>query len=184
MKYMKGLFTVLLFSFFSASALAQENIVKAYPLGFHVNTGGSGYNTVGYLFKFASYERVFSDKISGQINFGILFNRYKYTTWGWNGYYDVSASYNQFVIEPQVKVYLMDAAPHGLYVGGYYFMAVRSGGATMGVGPNVGYQYFLLDDRLALDANIGVGVGFWVGSGVSGSVGFEMPFQVGAGWAF
>ncbi len=181
---MKNLMKIIAFCILVVAALkpafSQENIVKLYPVGFHLNTGGSGSNSVGFLFK-VGFERVFTDKLSGQINLGLLINRYKYDFGYFGGAY--TESYARFVIEPQVKYYLLDDAPHGLYVGGYFFVAARNG-ALMGIGPNVGYQFFLLDDRLALDANVGMGVGFWVGSGVSGNVGFDMPFQVGAGWGF
>lgn len=179
MKYMKGLMMIALFAIMSTAVHAQENIVKLYPAGFHLSTGGGTTNTA-YLFK-AGYERVFSDKLSGQINLGFQTNRYKYDLGYFGGSYTVS--WTSFVIEPQVKYYLLDTAPHGLYVGGYFIAAVRSGSAIMGLGPNVGYQYFFLDDRLALDASLGIGVAILTGGG-STNAGFDMPFQVGAGWAF
>lgn len=164
----------------SIRVVAQENIPKLYPTGFMYNSGDNwGAN---YMFKMG-FERVFTDKLSGQGNFGIGVYRGGVRVRGFGRVR--GGGLTMVLVEPQINYYVLDNAPHGLYLGGFYKLgfARNLGGAFMAVGPNVGYQYFLLENRLALDGTVGMGASFYAGTG-NAAAGFHLQFSVGAGYAF
>ena len=160
---------------FSSPIHSQDNIVKLYPAGLMYNSGdGTGAN---YMFKWG-YERVFTDKISAEFDMGIVIQSVK-VDFGFGSTRATNTIF--FPIDVHANYYILDDAPQGLYAGAYYFLGF--GSVFMAGGAHIGYQHFFVDDQLALDARLGFGGGGWV-SGCDGCGGFNMPFEVGAGWRF
>jgi hypothetical protein len=153
---------------FGLNAQAQKNIFKASPAGVYGLSGGLGAN---YSANFA-YERVLSDKLSFQQNLDI-----NLVSLGFFG----SATWVN--IKPELKVYLLDNAPNSLFTGGALGIGLGNnigGGVLITVAPQVGYQHLFLDDRLAVEGDLELGVGI----GSNGNAAFYGRFAVSVGWAF
>lgn len=178
---MKKLLTIALcfFLFCFQQVKAQENIAKFQPTGMLYNSGDNW--NANYMMKFG-FERVFTNKVSGQFNLGFAFLRTTY-----RGYFVATRTFKKTMVllEPEFRYYILDNAPKSLYLGGFYKLGFYNGlgGAFMAIGPQVGYQYLLLNDRLALDGSLGMGASFYAGIG-NALAGFHLQFAVGAGYAF
>ncbi|MFT4525508.1 MAG: hypothetical protein ACI9FU_001047 [Granulosicoccus sp.] len=160
---------------FSSSVSAQKNIVKFVPVGGVVQTQHAGGEslTSGFYKIAVGYERVFGAKTSGQFDLGGLLG----TQLGQGSMGYIKAAF---------KYYLLDDAPHGLNLGAYVPVAFGSLAVITGLGANVGYQMFFLDDRLAAGADLGIGFGYvaGIGEGAGGNPGANIDISVGAGYAF
>jgi len=177
---MKTVIPFMLVFMLMHSSAAQENIVKLRPAGVWVQTlkkidaggfGSSKRNIADYDLGI-SFEHVLNDDLSLAGDFDFVFT-----------------GVTLFLFRPSVNYYLMDSAPNELYVGGYF--EVGGGnigyGAHIGLGPKAGYQYLLLDDQLALLAELGLGFGMFTDAALDGSgpgAGVNLYFTVGAGYAF
>ena len=146
----------------------QDNIVKFIPLGAMIQTshfGGASAVGGGYSLS-AGYERVLGANSSIQANLGGVFG---------NGAFGL--------VKLQYRHYLLKNAPHGLHIGGYIPLGFATNAVIVGIGPQVGYQMFFLDNQLAVGADLGLGFGYTV-VGSSGAAGVNFGLDIGAGYAF
>lgn len=179
MKYIKLFFVIISIGSFSSAVQAQDNIVKFRPVGVWVQTlkkvdygyGKIKRNFSDYNIGF-TYERVLAENLSAALDFDIVF-----------------AGNALFVLRPNVNVYILDAAPQSLYIGGYFDAGFGNwnGWTHIGLGPKVGYQHLFLDNQLAVSGEFGLGFGMFTDAALDGSgpgAGVNTFFTVGAGYAF
>ena len=162
----------------TATSFAQDQVLKFAPIGFY-QYSADGFGS-GYSFQFG-YERVVSQNITAQINVGAEFrNRIFNFVFG-------SARLNDYrlFLKPEMAYYLLNESLDGLYLGGFYTIGFGGdvGGALMGLGPQVGYQFLLLQNQLAVDLNLEIGPGFLISTDDS-NIGFHSYISVSVGYAF